>query len=239
MDNSAYLADICAKMGVQLSPEMLNSFMVYKDMLLEWNNKINLTAITDEREIMQKHFADSVSVLAGAEIAEGESVIDVGTGAGFPGLPIKIARPDIRLTLLDSLNKRVDFLNEVCGRIGLKETACAHMRAEDGGRTDGLRDSFGVCVSRAVARLNVLSEYCLPFVAVGGRFISLKGPDSAQEAAEAENAVKALGGEISEIKKISIPDTDITHSLIIIKKIIQTPANYPRKAGKALKKPII
>ena len=163
----------------------------------------------------------------------------MGAGAGFPGVPVKIACPDIDITLLDSLNKRITFLNELTKALGLEKTDCVHMRAEDGGNDKGLRESFDMCISRAVANLAVLCEYCLPFVRVGGMFISMKGPDVSQEISEAEKAIKVLGGEISEIKKVSIPETDINHSLIIIKKIRSTPSKYPRKAGKVKKEPIM
>ena len=212
--------------------------MTYKDMLIVWNEKMNLTAITDDREIILKHFVDCLALCSGADMS-GKKIIDVGTGAGFPGVPVKIACPDIDITLLDSLNKRITFLNELTKALGLEKTDCVHMRAEDGGNDKGLRESFDMCISRAVANLAVLCEYCLPFVRVGGMFISMKGPDVSQEISEAEKAIKVLGGEISEIKKVSIPETDINHSLIIIKKIRSTPSKYPRKAGKVKKEPIM
>ena len=199
---------------------------------------MNLTAITDDREIILKHFVDCLALCSGADMS-GKKIIDVGTGAGFPGVPVKIACPDIDITLLDSLNKRITFLNELTKALGLEKTDCVHMRAEDGGNDKGLRESFDMCISRAVANLAVLCEYCLPFVRVGGMFISMKGPDVSQEISEAEKAIKVLGGEISEIKKVSIPETDINHSLIIIKKIRSTPSKYPRKAGKVKKEPIM
>ena len=199
---------------------------------------MNLTAITDEREIMLKHFADCLIINSAVETS-GKNIIDVGTGAGFPGVPVKIADPSVKMTLLDSLNKRITFLNELTKKLELDNVDCIHMRAEDGGSDKKLRESFDMCVSRAVANLAVLCEYCLPFVKVGGQFISMKGPDVSEEIAEAEKAVKVLGGEITEVKKAVIPETDITHSLIIIKKVKPTPSKYPRKAGKAKKEPII
>lgn len=232
------LCESCRKIGVELNQAQLKQFMTYKDMLIEWNEKMNLTAITDDREIILKHFVDCLALCSGADMS-GKKIIDVGTGAGFPGVPVKIACPDIDITLLDSLNKRITFLNELTKALGLEKTDCVHMRAEDGGNDKGLRESFDMCISRAVANLAVLCEYCLPFVRVGGMFISMKGPDVTQEISEAEKAIKVLGGEISEIKKVSIPETDINHSLIIIKKIRSTPSKYPRKAGKVKKEPIM
>lgn len=232
------LCESCRKIGVELNQAQLKQFMTYKDMLIVWNEKMNLTAITDDREIILKHFVDCLALCSGADMS-GKKIIDVGTGAGFPGVPVKIACPDIDITLLDSLNKRITFLNELTKALGLEKTDCVHMRAEDGGNDKGLRESFDMCISRAVANLAVLCEYCLPFVRVGGMFISMKGPDVSQEISEAEKAIKVLGGEISEIKKVSIPETDINHSLIIIKKIRSTPSKYPRKAGKVKKEPIM
>lgn len=232
------LCESCRKIGVELNQAQLKQFMTYKDMLIEWNEKMNLTAITDDREIILKHFVDCLALCSGADMS-GKKIIDVGTGAGFPGVPVKIACPDIDITLLDSLNKRITFLNELTKALGLEKTDCVHMRAEDGGNDKVLRESFDMCISRAVANLSVLCEYCLPFVRVGGMFISMKGPDVTQEIFEAEKAVRVLGGEISEIKTVSIPETDINHSLIIINKIKATPSKYPRKAGKVKKEPIM
>ena len=238
MENRALLRDCCEQMGVSLGEKETEQFMTYLSLLLEWNEKMNLTAITDDREIILKHFVDCLALCSGADMS-GKKIIDVGTGAGFPGVPVKIACPDIDITLLDSLNKRITFLNELTKALELEKTDCVHMRAEDGGNDKGLRESFDMCISRAVANLAVLCEYCLPFVRVGGMFISMKGPDVSQEISEAEKAIKVLGGEISEIKKVSIPETDINHSLIIIKKIRSTPSKYPRKAGKVKKEPIM
>lgn len=232
------LAESCKKINIELTEKQIKQFMDYKDMLLEWNEKFNLTAITDEREIILKHFVDCLAISAGAELA-GKKIIDVGTGAGFPGVPVKIAFPDTQMTLLDSLNKRITFLEELKNKLGLENVTCIHSRAEDGGADKNLREGFDLCISRAVANLAVLSEYCLPFVKVGGYFISMKGPDVKDELNESEKAIKVLGGEVKEVKLINIPETDINHSLIIIKKIKPTPSKYPRKAGKAKKEPIM
>ena len=232
------LAESCKKINIELTEKQIKQFIDYKDMLLEWNEKFNLTAITDEREIILKHFVDCLAISAGAELA-GKKIIDVGTGAGFPGVPVKIAFADTQMTLLDSLNKRITFLEELKNKLGLENVTCIHSRAEDGGADKNLREGFDLCISRAVANLAVLSEYCLPFVKVGGYFISMKGPDVKDELNESEKAIKVLGGEVKEGKLINIPETDINHSLIIIKKIKPTPSKYPRKAGKAKKEPII
>lgn len=232
------LAESCKKINIELTEKQIKQFMDYKDMLLEWNEKFNLTAITDEREIILKHFVDCLAISAGAELA-GKKIIDVGTGAGFPGVPVKIAFHDTQMTLLDSLNKRITFLEELKNKLGLENVTCIHSRAEDGGADKNLREGFDLCISRAVANLAVLSEYCLPFVKVGGCFISMKGPDVKDELNESEKAIKVLGGEVKEVKLINIPETDINHSLIIIKKIKPTPSKYPRKAGKAKKEPIM
>ncbi|MCI1999431.1 MAG: 16S rRNA (guanine(527)-N(7))-methyltransferase RsmG [Clostridia bacterium] len=236
MGSKELLSKACLDMGISLTEGQLSQFKSYKDTLLDWNKKINLTAITDEREIMIKHFADSVSPLPFMDKKDG-TLIDVGTGAGFPGVPLKIANPDFKVTLLDSLNKRINFLEELKNKIDI-DIICIHSRAEDGGKDSGLRESFDYCVSRAVAKISVLSEYCLPFVKLGGYFISLKGPDVEEELKDGINAVKKLGGEVSDIKKIKVPESDIVHSIVFIKKVAQTPKTYPRKAGMAVKKPL-
>ena len=238
MDNRQLLNDSLNKMGIDITEKQTQQFFDYKSLLLQWNEKMNLTAITDEGEVVIKHFADSVSILSAVNIEEGATIIDVGTGAGFPGLPVKIVRPDLKVTLLDSLNKRIGFLNEVCTQLNLEPVDNIHARAEDGGQNHELREKFDYCLSRAVANLAVLSEYCLPFVKVGGSFISLKGPDVAQEVNDGETAIKKLGGKVEQVIKIEIPNSDITHSLVIIKKIAKTPKLYPRKAGTASKNPI-
>lgn len=226
------------KMGIELSQNQLEKFDLYKKLLLEWNEKMNLTAITDDEGIAIKHFADSISVLPLIE-NKNASLIDVGTGAGFPGIPLKIANDGFKVTLLDSLNKRITFLEEVKKELGITNLECIHSRAEDGGRNADLREKFDYCVSRAVARLSVLSEYCMPFVAVGGYFISLKGPDAAEELTEAQNAISVLGGKVEKVVEITIPESDLKHCAVVIKKIKSTPKAYPRKAGTAAKKPII
>lgn len=238
MDLEQLLIESCKQMSIDIDKNKCKQFMDYKDILLEWNQKMNLTTITDEREIILKHFVDSISLAKGIQISDGIHIIDVGTGAGFPGIPIKIVYPKSKVTLLDSLNKRILFLNEVINQLKLDGVECVHSRAEDGGQNKIYREKFDLCLSRAVANLAVLSEYCLPFVKVGGYFISLKGPDVLEELENSKKAIKVLGGEIIEIKKVQIPNSDITHSIIMIKKLIQTSSQYPRKAGKASKDPI-
>ncbi len=244
-----------SKLGVELNKEQAEMFMKYKFLIQQWNEKMNLTAITDDTGIIIKHFADSMSILPimlereedirdweGSD-ERGLSVIDVGTGAGFPGIPLKIVCPGLNLTLLDSLNKRLVFIEDVVKELGLKNVNIIHSRAEDGGRDTKLRDKFDFCVSRAVARLNVLCELCMPFVKEGGYFISLKGPDVYSELNEAEITVETLGGQIEDVVELDIPESEktgekIRHCAVIIRKVEPTPKAYPRKAGMAAKKPI-
>ena len=214
-----------------------DDFYKYFELLCEWNEKINLTAITEEDEVAIKHFLDSLNAANG--IVSGQmSVIDVGTGAGFPGLPVKIANPDIKLTLVDSLQKRIGFLNEVVAALGLNGVETVHSRAEELGVNPGYREKYDVCVSRAVANLTTLCELCLPFVKVGGLFVSLKGPKANEEAEDAKNAIRILGGSLVEIKSYDLSDTDLNHNIVIIKKISHTPTKYPRKAPKPAKEPL-
>ena len=238
MDLEKLLVDSCNELGISINDTQVKQFFKYKELLIEWNQKMNLTAITDDKEVILKHFVDSVSLSKGIDLDREIDVIDVGTGAGFPGMPVKIAFPKIRITLLDSLNKRINFLQNVSHELCLENVNCIHSRAEDGGQNNELRESFDLCISRAVADLAVLCEYCLPFVKVGGNFISLKGPDVEEEIEGAKNGISKLGGEIIDVIKINIPNSDITHSLITIKKISQTPTVYPRKAGKITKNPL-
>lgn len=213
-------------------------FKKYYDLLVEWNQKMNLTAITEEDDVAVKHFLDSLCADIPEIVFCGANVIDVGTGAGFPGIPVKIVRPDIHITLLDSLEKRINFLSEVVSSVELENVNCVHMRAEDGGRDKKYREKFDVCLSRAVANLSTLSELCLPFLKSGGYFISLKGPKASEEIESAKNAVKILGGEIIECRKCNISDYEYEHYAVIIKKISQTPTKYPRKAPKPSKEPL-
>lgn len=226
------------ELGINLSENQIEQFFLYKNLMLEWNEKINLTTITDEKEIILKHFIDCLSIGSVYDVKPNTKVIDVGTGAGFPGVPLKIAYPSIHLTLLDSLNKRVIFLEELKNKLDLKDTQCIHLRAENGGKNRLYREKYDLCVSRAVANLAILAEYCLPFVTIGGSFISLKGSDIEQELNSSKIAIKKLGGEVQSLNNIQIPYSTINHSIIIIKKFRQTPSQYPRKAGTVSKVPI-
>ena len=238
MEYKALLKDCCDQMGVALSEAQLEQFMTYLSLLLEWNEKMNLTAITEKREVVLKHFADCLSLVPAVEWKSGMQVIDVGTGAGFPGVPVKIACPEIELTLLDSLQKRIGFLQEVGTQLNLDGVNYVHSRAEDGGQNPDYREKFDLCVSRAVANLAVLSEYCLPFVRVGGRLVALKGPDAEAEVAQAKGALEKLGGRLVEIRDVAIPHTDLSHKLVFIEKVSSTPKKYPRNAGKIKKDPL-
>lgn len=223
---------------VNMEHEDLERFRTYKELLLEWNNKINITAITDEEEVDIKHFLDSLTIFKTGYIKNGDRIIDVGTGGGFPGLPIKIVNKNCDVVLLDSLNKRIKFLNEVIDNLNLEDISTIHGRAEDFGRDKEYREKFDIVVSRAVASLNVLSEFCLPFAKVGGYFIAMKGPGGKEEIKGADRAIKLLGGSIEDQIDVNLPFSDIVHTLIIIKKIKTTPTKYPRNPGKPKKNPL-
>lgn len=208
----------------------------YCRLLLDWNTRMNLTAIRDPQGVAVKHFIDSLLPLSQVDIPQGASLVDVGTGAGFPGLPLKLARPDLQLTLLDSLAKRLTFLEAVCTELGV-EASRVHLRAEDAGRAPQFREQFDLATSRAVAGLASLTEYCLPLVKVGGRLLALKGSSGHQEAAEAARAVALCGGEITGILEAALPGGD-PRTLVVIQKISQTPTAYPRTATKIVKNPL-
>lgn len=222
--------------GFTLSPQMRADFDTYAATLLEWNEKINLTAITQPEEIAVKHFLDSILLLKAVDMPERATLVDVGTGAGFPAIPLKIVRPDLRVTLLDSLNKRVSFLAEVSRLLGQDNTAI-HGRAEELGRDARLRERFDFATARGVAALPALCEYCLPFVKVGGIFAALKGPDVHAEIGGAKSALKLLGGEIAEIKEFDLPQGN-KRAIVCIKKISQMSPKYPRASVKITKKPL-
>ena len=226
------------EMGIALTATQAEQFMTYMDLLLEWNEKMNLTTITEPRDVVLKHFADCLSIVPFLEIKENTKIIDVGTGAGFPGIPVKIACPHMSMLLLDSLQKRIGFLEAVMKKLMLTDVSCVHSRAEDAGQSPLYREQFDYCVSRAVANLAILAEYCLPFVKVGGRLIALKGPEAGKEVQEAQRAVAKLGGKIMSIHDVTIPFTDLSHKLIIIEKNKATPKQYPRKAGTISKSPL-
>jgi 16S rRNA (guanine527-N7)-methyltransferase len=232
------LSEGCRQLSLNISQEQLQQFFKYKDILLHWNKKMNLTAIEDEREIVIKHFLDSVSCFLIKGLDAKSKVIDVGTGAGFPGIPIKIIEPRVTLTLLDSLNKRIQFLQEVCGSLSLTDVEFVHGRAEDIGQDKKYREQYDIAVARAVAPLNVLAEYCLPFVKVGGFFICQKGPQLELEMKEAAKAINVLGGKVVQQEIVHLPYSDIVHRIVVVEKVKHTPTNYPRKAGKPSKEPI-
>lgn len=226
------------ELGIHLSDCQIMQFLNYYEMLLEWNHVMNLTAITEYDEVMKKHFVDSISLMKAYDITQKIDMIDVGTGAGFPGLALKIAFPQLQITLLDSLQKRVKFLNAVIEKLGLEDICTVHGRAEDYAKPGKLRENFDLCVSRAVANLSTLSEYCLPFVKVGGVFISYKSEKVVEEKAAAEGAVKILGGEPVNQVEFRLPHSEISRNLFVIKKVRQTPGKYPRKAGLPAKEPL-
>ena len=238
MNDKEYLKTGFDSMGVETDEKAIDRFLDFKEILLEWNEKINLTTITEKEEIFIKHYFDSAACLRDGYIKTGMKVIDVGTGAGFPGVPLKILREDIDLTLLDSLNKRISYLDDVLSRLNIKNVELVHARAEEGGANVKYREKFDIVLSRAVAAMNVLVEYCLPYVAVGGFFLCQKGPNCEEELKDAEKAIALLGGEIKEVKLYKLPYRDITHSIIIIQKIKSTPTKYPRKPGKPSSDPI-
>ncbi|MEG6522719.1 16S rRNA (guanine(527)-N(7))-methyltransferase RsmG [Desulfotomaculum sp. 1211_IL3151] len=232
------LKKAAAEIGFTLTEEQITSFKNFYLLLIEWNEKINLTAITEPTEVAVKHFIDSLTCLKTVEIPPGAKIVDIGTGAGFPGIPLKIFRSDLNITLMDSLNKRVTFLNEVIARLGLTDVRAVHDRAEDFGQKKEHREKYDYVISRAVARLAVLSEYCLPCTRVNGYFISQKGPDIDEELKEASKAIEVLGGAPADIHKLQLPLIEDGRSLVIIKKIKPTPTHYPRKAGTPAKKPV-
>lgn len=216
---------------ITLTENQYEQFQKYFELLAEWNEKMNLTAITDESGVALKHFADSLSLLNFVDIPQNSSLADVGTGAGFPGVVLKIARPDIKLTLIDSLNKRLVFLGEVCAQLGI-EAELIHSRAEDGARDEKLRESFDFAVSRAVARMNVLSEYCLPYVKVGGAFCAMKGAQANEEFKESLNAINTLGGKLENKYFFELPENGGERAIAVVRKVKNTPQKYPRQSGK-------
>jgi len=220
----------------ELTNRMLEQFEDYMKLLLEWNEKINLTAIIEEDDIILKHFLDSLTI--SKYIKENKSIVDVGTGAGFPGLPLKITREDVKVTLVDSLNKRIKFLEDVIEKIELKKIETLHYRAEEFGQNKKYRESFDIATSRAVANLSTLVEYLLPLVKVGGICICMKGSEIQEELENSKKAVKILGGQIEKVEEFTLPGSDIKRNIIIIKKISSTPSKYPRKPGTPSKDPL-
>ena len=206
--------------------------------MTEWNEKINLTAITEEYDVATKHFLDCLSVFDYADFADGAKIIDVGCGAGFPSVVMGITNRNLKITMLDSLNKRINFLNEVINELNLKNLCAVHSRAEDLGRSKEHREKYDFAVSRAVANLASLTELCMPFVKVGGYFVAFKGPNVSEEIENAENAIKLLGGKIEKVENYEIPTTDLKHNLVFIKKISAVSSRFPRKSPKPIKEPL-
>ena len=242
MERNELLQKSFASINIELTDEQTQQFLLYADLLCEWNEKINLTTITDFPEVVIKHFVDSLMISQSSNVscetlANGK-IIDVGTGAGFPGIPLKIIYPNAKITLLDSLNKRVTFLNQVILELHLKKITAIHGRAEEVGRNPEHREHYELCVSRAVANLSTLSEYCLPLVRRGGYFVAYKSGNIKEEVAAADKAVNVMGGKFTEIEMFQLPNTDIQRSLVPIRKTSPTPKKYPRKAGTPAKQPL-
>ncbi len=234
-NTTKFINDLKA-IGIELSDEQLEQFLTYYEMLIEKNKVMNLTTITDFDEVLEKHFEDSLSLIQAVDLEKSQAVIDLGTGAGFPGIPLKIAFPNLQITLADSLNKRILFLDDVIRELGLTGIDTVHGRAEDLAKNSDYREKFDLCVSRAVANLSTLSEYCLPFVKIGGKFISYKAGECDEEVAASKSSIFLLGGKISDIKKFELGESG--RAFVIIDKVSGTPKKYPRKAGTPSKDPL-
>lgn len=226
----------CEELAIELNEAKQEQFYNYMELLQKWNENINLTAITEPEEVLQKHFVDSLTIMP--YIKKNEKVIDVGTGAGFPGIPLKIAEEEVEVTLLDALNKRLNFLNEVIQVLELSKIKTVHLRAEEAGKNKDLREKFNVSVSRAVAPLSTLVEYLLPLVKVNGKCICMKGSNIEEEIVNSQKAIEILGGKIEKIEEFTLPNSEIKRNIIIIRKLKETPSKYPRKPGTPSKEPI-
>lgn len=238
MNNRDILKKGIEDLGIITNDEMLNNLKIYRETLVEWNQVMNLTGIEDEKEVYIKHFLDSISAVKNGYIKDGMSLIDVGTGAGFPGMPLRICLENLKVTLLDSLNKRINFLQEVAKNVGINDIEYIHGRAEDFGKNENYREQYDIATARAVAGLPVLMEFCVPFVKVGGYFVCLKGPNANLELEESKAAMEVLGVEFIEKINVDLPDSDLNHNILVFKKVKNTPEKYPRKAGKPAKTPI-
>ena len=232
------LCDAAQKFGVNFTERQLAQFEIFYNLIVDWNTKINLTAIVDAKDFAVKHVIDSLTVWDENKFADVKNFVDVGTGAGFPAIPLKIFKPNLEVTLIDSLNKRVEFLKKVVAELQLKNVTCLHGRAEDFAREKNLREKFDLVTSRAVARLNIVAEYCLPFVKVGGTFAALKGKIFREEIAEAESAIKILGGGNVTFTEKILPNLPDVRAVIYVDKKISTPKKFPRKAGTPAKNPL-
>ena len=230
------MIELSKKINIDITDEQLEKFYRYMELLLEWNEKINLTAITETDEVILKHFIDSMTVFK--YLVESKNIIDVGTGAGFPGIPIAIMNQNKNITLLDSLNKRIIFLNEVCSELKINNIKTYHGRAEEFGHNKQHREKYDIAISRAVANMTTLVEYLIPFIKVGGRCICMKGNDIEEELEQAKFAIKELGGKIEKVESFNLPNSDMERNIIIITKIKETPNRYPRKAGMPSKMPL-
>lgn len=226
------------ELGIVLSEVQKQQFDQFYELLVEWNKVMNLTGITEYEEVNEKHFVDSLSIVKAIDMETVHTVIDVGTGAGFPGIPLKIAFPHLKIVLLDSLNKRIKFLNEVIDQLGLTDISTIHGRAEDYAKQAEYREQFDLCVSRAVANLSTLSEYCIPYVQVGGMFIPYKSGEIDEEVIQAKKAVHLLGGKLENVVKFQLPESEISRSFVKIKKTNNTTKKYPRKSGLPAKEPL-
>ena len=228
----------CEKIGITLSEKQISQFMTYYDLLVEWNSFMNLTAITEFVEVIDKHFIDSLAICEHVDFKNGDYLIDIGTGAGFPGIPLKIVFPELRITLLDSLNKRIKFLDTVIESLGLENVETIHGRAEDFAKQQSYREKYDFVISRAVANLATLSELCIPFAKEDKYFVSYKAEKCNEELEEAKKAISILGGKVEKQIEYKLPDTDMNRNLLLIKKVKSTPKKYPRKAGTPAKEPI-
>lgn len=236
--DTSVLTESCEKIGITLTEKQIEQFLIYYEHLVEKNKVMNLTAITEYEEVVLKHFVDSLSIVKAVDMSKYHRLLDLGTGAGFPGIPLKIVFPDIEVVLMDSLNKRIKFLEEVISKLELDSITAVHARAEEGARKAEYREQFDICVSRAVANLSSLTEYCLPFVKQKGAFVSYKSMKVDDEIKNAKKAVSILGGEIKKIEEFLLPDTEIGRSFVVIEKVKTTPGKYPRKAGLPTKEPL-